>query len=107
MTTIKFSPDVTMLASGGVDKTLRLWDVASHRQLGPPLTDQTAAVEAVAFSPDGRTVASGDDDARVTLWSNDPIDTYINRLCSYVGLPKAREVFARAEPSIDYRQPCR
>ena len=33
---------------------MRLWDVASHRQLGPALTGHTDWVSSVAFSPDGK-----------------------------------------------------
>jgi WD40 repeat protein len=45
------------LASGGYDRTVRLWDMLSARQT---TTLQTAfPIFAVAFSPDGRTVAAG------------------------------------------------
>ena len=48
-----------MLASASGDKTVRLWDVATHKPLGEPLSGHTALVESVAFSPDGKTLASG------------------------------------------------
>jgi WD40 repeat protein len=50
---IAVSPDGRQILSGGSDTTVRLWDVASGKEVrrfeGP-----TASVESVAFAPDGR-----------------------------------------------------
>jgi predicted NACHT family NTPase len=59
VTSVAFSPDERILASGSADDTIRLWDVATHHQIGPPLTGHTSWVNSVAFSPDGKTLASG------------------------------------------------
>jgi WD40 repeat protein len=56
---VAFSPDGRILASSGLDQTIILWDSATHRSLGQPLTGHTNDVNSVAFSPDGRTLASG------------------------------------------------
>ncbi len=53
-----FSPDGWTLASGSSDKTVKLWDVASGRELRT-LAGHTVDVLSVAFSPDGRTLALG------------------------------------------------
>ena len=63
---VAFSPDGRLLASGGDDETVRLWDPATGAQQRI-LTGHTGAVRGVAFSPDGRLLASGGDKT-VRLW---------------------------------------
>src|SRR5689334_3148516 len=54
---VAYSPDRETLATGGADKTVRLWEVASGKQLAV-LEAHADAVAGLAFSPDGKTLAS-------------------------------------------------
>ncbi|KAF7880498.1 uncharacterized protein EAF02_007344 [Botrytis sinoallii] len=67
VTSVAFSPDGKVVASGSGDKTIRLWDVATGKSL-QSLEGHSSRVNSVVFSPDSKVVASGSSDKTIRLW---------------------------------------
>jgi RNA polymerase sigma factor (sigma-70 family) len=64
---LAFAPGGRLLASAGDDRTVRLWDIRTGKELAR-FTGHQAAVASLAFSPDGQRLASASDDGTVLIW---------------------------------------
>ncbi|MGE5658983.1 MAG: protein kinase domain-containing protein [Actinomycetota bacterium] len=67
VTSVAFSPDGQILASGSEDKTIEIWRLNSGKRWYT-LTDHPDWILCVAFSPDGQVLASGSRDKTIEMW---------------------------------------
>ncbi len=67
VTAVAFSRDNRLLASGSIDNTVKLWDVAARQELRT-LKGPIARIAAVAFSPNGKWLAAGGVDGAIRVW---------------------------------------
>jgi WD40 repeat protein len=65
---VSFSSDGKTLATGSGDKTIKLWNVATGKEIHT-LQGHKKSVFSVSFSPDGETLATGSGDKTIKLWN--------------------------------------
>jgi COMPASS component SWD3 len=65
---VKFSPDSTMIATGGADGAVKVWDTRSGKLIHT-FEGHLAGISTISWSPDGATIASGSDDKTIRLWN--------------------------------------
>lgn len=72
------NPQLLLLASGGADQQIKLWDVATGECL-QTLSGHQGWVRSLTFSRDGQLLASGSGDQQIKLWdcsTGDCLSTY-------------------------------
>jgi WD40 repeat protein len=71
---LAFSPNGHMLASGGRDNNVHVWDIAARRDHMAATMDRTLrghslAIWSVGFTPDGNWIVTASEDRTVRLWN--------------------------------------
>ncbi len=67
---LAFTPDGKILATSGLDASIKLWDVAAKKELHT-LTGHSDRVLSIAMAPDGKTLASASEDRSLRIWEID------------------------------------
>lgn len=96
---VAYSPDGRLLASGGRDNQIILWDTTTNQPIGNPLIGHTNRINSVAFSPHSTILASASDDGTVRLWDTtngqqlgEPFSQHAGSVWSVVFRPDGKQI---------------
>ncbi|KAJ5987971.1 hypothetical protein N7481_003181 [Penicillium waksmanii] len=68
VSTVQFSPDCSMIASGGSDAVIKVWETLTGKLIYT-FEGHLAGISTLAWSPDGEWIASGSDDKTIRFWN--------------------------------------
>ena len=82
VTSVDYSPDGRLIASGSDEGTVLIWDARTGNNTIPPLSSG-GVVTSVAFSPDGKNVAAGTTCGHICIWNLLASPATLQRLCGH------------------------
>ncbi|MHC5765361.1 MAG: WD40 repeat domain-containing protein [Nostoc sp.] len=98
---VAFSPDGKTIASASDDKTVKVWDAVTAKEI-TSFKGHSERVWGVAFSPDGKTIASASSDKTVKVWK-----VYPNTLKNLIVYSCNRlRVYLQSNPNVSDRTLC-
>ena len=103
VTSLAFSNDGKLLASGSSDKTIILWDVERRLALGQPFDYHRDFIRSVAFSNDGRFLASGSNDGSAVI-KDIKGDTQVEQACQIVNRNLTEEEWENYLPGEPFQK---
>ena len=69
--TVAFNPNSGMIATGGWDGKMRLWDKDGNLRETIKVLEDSGEIYSIVFNPQGNMIATADDDKTVKLWRTD------------------------------------
>ena len=98
------SLDEKILATGGADKAINLWEVTTGKLIAR-LQGHTSDVEALSFAPNGKFVVSTSEDKSVRIWSVDNREELVRLFFEkngdkYVGVTLDNQVFGDRDSGL-------
>jgi WD40 repeat protein len=71
VTSVAFSPNGHLMASGGVDRVIKMWDTRSWKKMPHELSDTPGCITSLVFHPkDSRVLAWGNTAGKVKVWDS-------------------------------------
>ncbi len=113
VSSVAFTPDGKVLASGSFDRSIRLWQIEQIdwklrkiKEYPIVLEDHNQSVTSVAFTPDGKYLASGSFDCSIRLWIAST-DVLADMVCQKVLRNLTRQEWQQfMGDDIDYERTC-
>jgi WD40 repeat protein len=104
---IAFGTDDKLLATDGADGKVRLWDLASQRQIGPPLpgAENGTGTNTSAFDLGGNHLIALYDSGTAFVWDINH-DRWKQKACTVVGRPLTRQEWQELLPDRRYQPAC-